>query len=304
MGNSFDFVRKLVEAERYRDYKKEYWGGADVIIATPEKLEKIDSVSDSNRTLRERLLLDYPSIRLVETEYARGVIWLIKTLAPYVEYDYLSKYDYFKQVADSVDNHKDDAKKRQDENEKWLLLEIIQDLDNGKIKWEKTIYEEQIERLNWKEWYNYGVEHNDPFFVKFMALWIYFNHLYRRFPGKYVDKRGEEREGAEYAKIIEWCNEQRKRFKTKYEMVFNSPFIKIFLDDKVIDVKSNYQNRETFEALKDDKDIYKRTNALFQTMYQVRCNLFHGDKRFNDPRDIELVRCAGEILEIYLKDLR
>ncbi len=26
---SFKFVRQLIEAERYKNYKKDYWGGAD-----------------------------------------------------------------------------------------------------------------------------------------------------------------------------------------------------------------------------------------------------------------------------------
>lgn len=299
MGNSFDFVRKLVEAERYRDYEKEYWGGADVIFATQEKLDSIDGL---NRTLRKRLVSEGSNIRLVETEYARGVIWLINTLAPYVDYDYLSKYDYFKQIADCVDSHKDDAKKRQDENEKWLLLEIIQDLEKEKNKWEKSIYGDQMDRINWKEWYYFGVEHNEPFFIKFVALWFYFNHLYSKFPRNKIIIYGNKELWGERAQIAHFCEMHKKQLELNNKRVFDSVFMEVF-ETGVKNARNGREDVQTKEAIKQKKDLWKRCHALFQTLYQVRCNLFHGDKRFNDPHDIELVRCAGEILEIYLKDL-
>ncbi len=32
--NSISFVRKLIEGNRYEDYKKDSWGGADVVIVS------------------------------------------------------------------------------------------------------------------------------------------------------------------------------------------------------------------------------------------------------------------------------
>ena len=34
---SFDFVRKLITAERYKDYKKEEWGGCDLVIVSNQR---------------------------------------------------------------------------------------------------------------------------------------------------------------------------------------------------------------------------------------------------------------------------
>lgn len=44
-----------------------------------------------------------------------------------------------------------------------------------------------------------------------------------------------------------------------------------------------------------------QVESLLITIYQVRCNLFHGSKSLHNPRDLELVRSSSIILEGYLK---
>ena len=36
-NSSFEFIKKLINAERYKDYKKDEWGGCDVIIVSEKK---------------------------------------------------------------------------------------------------------------------------------------------------------------------------------------------------------------------------------------------------------------------------
>ena len=43
--------------------------------------------------------------------------------------------------------------------------------------------------------------------------------------------------------------------------------------------------------------------ALLMTLYQVRCNLFHGSKSLRVERDRELVRASANILEKYMEAL-
>lgn len=299
VGKSFDFVRKLIEAERFKDYKKEYWGGADVIIVSETEYE-------NKKNDLEKWTAESPSRKLVKTKYASAVIWLIETLKPYVNYDYLSKYEYYEQLAEFVESHK----KYNDEE---LLLCILNEIENGKISCqEKRISAYSVVDSELDTWYKFGIEHNNPFFVKFMTLWFAFNCEYKNYPGILRDDNGNPRldrnskqiDDVEYMKITEWCDARKKKLESIYDEVFKSPLIDIFMEKEVDDMRKEHAtriNRENYNVLKYSVDEYERTLALFQTMYQVRCNLFHGSKSPNVERDFELVRCSGEILEIYLK---
>ena len=118
--NSFGFVRQLIEAERYKNFKKQYWGGADVIIASPRELDK---KAENNITMREQLK-DWKKgfcHLLVETEYASAVIWLIETLKSYINVDYLSKYEYYRSVGECVQHNESIS------SAKALLIKILDD---------------------------------------------------------------------------------------------------------------------------------------------------------------------------------
>ena len=115
MDTSFEFVNKLIEAERFKDYKKDNWGGADVIIVS----KKDDSLIKIEKE---------KSLRIVETKHASAIIWLIETLKPYVKYDYLSKYEYYAKIADFVKENE----KLDDTNLLLKLLEEIEKSENGR----------------------------------------------------------------------------------------------------------------------------------------------------------------------------
>lgn len=48
-------------------------------------------------------------------------------------------------------------------------------------------------------------------------------------------------------------------------------------------------------------EFKKKMQALLRIIYQIRCNLFHGDKVYTNERNNELVEVANEILDKVLK---
>ena len=135
------------------------------------------------------------------------------------------------------------------------------------------------------EWYQYGLERKDDFFMRFMMHWIAFNWLYSSEDGP------SERE-----KIRSYYEKNLNRF-DKYDP-FSSADIDIFERSPVLDGKTAMPNDRDYDGV-------KRENAksLLMSIYQVRCNLFHGSKSLRIDRDRELVRASANILEGYLKVL-
>ncbi len=307
MEKSFEFVRQLIEAGRYKNFKEVFWGGADVIFVSPDELDK--PKQKYGITLREQLKTWMNDAHLlVETKYASAVIWLIETLKAYVDVDYLSKYEYYRNIGLCVINYEDIN------NEKELLLKILDDEQISKWKKKRINIDkdrEDISKFKWKEWYRFGIENNDPFFVKFMFLWIAFNQIYSKFSGEAENQKTKEKYHSERKQIIECLEkdiETRLLTEKLFSNIFNSPFIQIF-KEKSIDVfdrthmvfvpDSRHKDNETVAS--EEKDWKERIKALFMMVYQVRCNLFHGSKEISNARDVKLVQCAGEILEMYLE---
>lgn len=294
---SFEFVKQLIEAERYKNYKKDYWGGADVIFASSKRLDKVEN---NKPTLRERLATwENDSHLLVETDHASSVIWLIETLKSYIDVDYLSKYEYYRNLGKCVDKNK------HINNEKDLLFTILEEPEVK--KWEKKnkdVYSNSISKFRWEEWYDYGVENNDPFFVKFMTLWIAFNQIYSKFSG---EEEKPKTERVQIMKCLEKDEENQLLTRELFDSIFTSPFIKVFKDEPVCSydrlekkfIPDSFKNNETVKN--ENEKWQERIKALFMMIYQVRCNLFHGSKEVSNPRDVKLVKCAGEIIEMYLE---
>ncbi|MBQ0002214.1 MAG: hypothetical protein KBT21_01620 [Treponema sp.] len=283
MGNTIDFIKTLIAAERYKDYEKDYWGECDLVIVSKNEYKKRkDAIEQWKNTNLNR--------HLIKTEIATAIIWLIETLKSYINYDYLSKYDYYIKIANVIE-------KNINCSDKELLLLILKELESD--NWIKdSISGFTVIESNLKTWLDFGMEHNDPFFVKFMALWFAFNQEYNRFPGN--DENGNS--DIEYAKIKEFCENYMDKLLSIYDLVFKSPFIDIFTEKPVKDMKKGFTSKHQKKYCRDL--IYgtheEKTIAIFQIMYQVRCNLFHGGKSPNIDRDLDLVRYSGEILEIYL----
>ena len=135
------------------------------------------------------------------------------------------------------------------------------------------------------EWYQYGLKNNDDFFIKFMMHWLAFNWLYSQC-GKLSERQN----------ILAFCRKNKDVLSTFN--AFETDEIKIFKEEAVRDGKTaqlGQHQKKCFDGV-NNKDI----ESLIMTMYQVRCNLFHGSKSLRIQRDINLVKAASVILEGYL----
>ena len=139
------------------------------------------------------------------------------------------------------------------------------------------------------DWYRYGLEKGDDFFVKFMMHWIAFNWLY----SEYYDRD-------ESQKIEIFC--EANYYKLSRYNPFDTDAFQIFLEKPIHDIIRGREYTIIYESLKKDNGL-KRVKSLFCTMYHIRCNLFHGSKSFMLERDRRLVSASAEILEVYLKAL-
>lgn len=290
MAESFDYVKKLIEAERFKGYKSNEWGGCDVIIISENKYNfeknKYDNWKKKNKDFRQ----------LVITNFASSIIWLIETLKPYINCDYINKYEYYGELATHINQIKDTVK-----NDKDLLNNIMLFLENHNPSWEKILNKSDLDN-SLMNWYNFGLKHNDPFFVKFVALWMAFNEKYSFIKKPVSKNNGPYHDYAERTKINIYCERNKNIIESVHKLVWNSSFIKIFLKEAVKDMRAGYlteNNEDDYNSLLNKEGI-EQSKALFQTIYQVRCNLLHGSKTPDEKRDIELVRCSGEIMEIYM----
>lgn len=139
-------------------------------------------------------------------------------------------------------------------------------------------------------------------FDKFVSLWFALNALYNEF------FRTDER----YA-IKEFIDQ---RYNTKV----GSGRIKQLLSDKSInffktriirDMRGNLNNsfsyredtRENAQILKSSEySSSKHLKELLMILYQVRCNLFHGDKMYDRESDMAVISNAANILMNLLKE--
>ena len=288
---SFEYLRLLINENRFEKANEEYWGGADVIFITPKEYER---KPDRKKNL-DKWNDESDCHNLIINDIVPQVIWLIEKLRPYVNVDYLTKYKYYKKIAKEVEKY--NPQKTSVTEFLNLLLDKLTDWEIGYFN--PTGYEKL------KSWYEYGIKTNDPFFIKFMALWIYFNHQYRIY-AEYEDKNSNICYRNERDQITCWCQKNKNKLLKKMDKVFSSPFIKIFLNSPLKEYKGN----DKFIATKKRKEnhtnlIYgteeEKIIALFQTLYTVRCNLFHGSKDTGDINDVNLVQNSGEILELLLE---
>lgn len=154
-----------------------------------------------------------------------------------------------------------------------------------------------IDRTNHAlRWYKYGLEHDEDFISKFMMHWIAFNWLYSTCGNK-----------SERQNIKDYC----KRADTKRKLALYDPFetdeIEVFKQGPVLRMggpESGDDPEDLWESICHGRNnSTQRATDLLLTIYQVRCNLFHGSKSPDDSRDLALVEASAEIMYEYLKRL-
>ncbi len=161
--------------------------------------------------------------------------------------------------------------------------------------------EKHISSEHAKQWYDYGCAAPD-YIVKFMFFWIAFNWLYNQsdyyhcrsdFPHKYDDEEPSERE-----QILNLVDDVYEKIRTCTAPVARE--ILTFKKEAIINERTGRARREDYKMLCSTIER-KRVYGLFLTLYQVRCNLFHGSKSAKPGgRDGEIVHAASVILKGYL----
>ena len=155
------------------------------------------------------------------------------------------------------------------------------------------------------EWYSYGLAHEDDAIIKFVLHWIAFNWRYKTMATlpKFQNRRNKP---SEKDLINEFCDMYFEKLQN-YD-AFSTPEFDIFNEGAVYSYKAEEGNKfeeqcdNNFKALKTSKGK-DRVKALFNTLYVVRNNLFHGSKALKNPRDVKLVQSSSIILEGYLKEV-
>lgn len=139
-----------------------------------------------------------------------------------------------------------------------------------------------------KEWVEFGDHEENPF-MRFMAYWVAFNMLYEPYR-----KGGEVKD---FPAIMDCYASNASAF-GGYDP-FDRGGADIFMSDEA---KQLYREDPDPEA-KIRRIRRKNRRELMFAVYCVRCNFFHGNKRFGDETDREFVRSAAAIVRGYLGTL-
>jgi hypothetical protein len=143
-----------------------------------------------------------------------------------------------------------------------------------------------------RRWYQKAV-HSDDSFDQFISIWISFNAIYGR------------RDGNEFRKIKSIINEFDNETITKI-LSFNEVQ---FFCNLVPAIQYLNINQEIENTIEDQSNLKRNINrdprkALENLMFilnKVRNNLFHGDKRIERSRDVEIVKNAYPIVKEIVK---
>ncbi|MGL5486860.1 MAG: hypothetical protein ACRDC6_11305 [Shewanella sp.] len=136
-----------------------------------------------------------------------------------------------------------------------------------------------------REWLERGLERNDPIDL-FTDAWRGFNNLFYIEPGhterdkinSYLSTKVNEKVAQE---LIEG-------HKTEIEYLVSQP---------VIDMRGNGRNTaESINEFNISGSNLEKLQALFKIIYQVRCNLEHGQKSPTRERDIKLCSSSWSLV--------
>jgi hypothetical protein len=143
-----------------------------------------------------------------------------------------------------------------------------------------------------RRWYEKAVDSDDSF-DQFISIWISFNAIYGR------------REGKEFRKIKSIINEFNRETITK---ILSFEEVQFFcrIDPPIEFLNMDLEVEDTSSAqMKLKRNLERQPRfALENLMFilnKVRNNLFHGDKRIERARDVDIVRHAYPIVKEIVK---
>ena len=137
----------------------------------------------------------------------------------------------------------------------------------------------QIEQLT-AAWLSLGIkgdfDRKDPF-LRFIAVWLAFNSIYAE---AFQTIDGDRRQVLAFASDEQARESHRRLVDTSIEYV---DAIAVLSERGVHDVRSG--RKRTVGS-------HKVLTEVLECVYQVRCNLIHGGKHLEDPRDRDLAHAA------------
>lgn len=147
-----------------------------------------------------------------------------------------------------------------------------------------------------QRWYRKAINADDNY-ERFVFLWFAFNALYNEFFSDSERKAIGDLVYSDFYRI----NSARIKdiLKTSHAEFFQKRIIRDFRGN-------GFDTSESAAVLRSsDYSQNKRPNNLLKILYQVRCNLFHGNKMFGRDSDDEVVANAAfaltGIIEAFLK---
>lgn len=146
--------------------------------------------------------------------------------------------------------------------------------------------------LKWIEKSKNEEDNFDKFVYGFFAL----NAMY----SAYYDK--DERSAIKdlFSSSLDTHREEYRKilYTPEYEYFCNRPAIK---NCKFNPLRDNPKFRDTAvdTARLSEKSTGGSNKAMLMILYQIRCNLFHGNKSFGDMNDQEIMKNAAELLLRY-----
>lgn len=155
-----------------------------------------------------------------------------------------------------------------------------------------------------KEWF-YKASKEKEYINKFICLWISFNCFFvARFFNNAVKRNGnKEPSEANYLDLVkesyaEGFDEYIVKNHEKPFLEFKAAIAKKrWCPGKIIDMRPLHRDKLSGKS-------YKAVNSLdeyLSCVYQIRCNIFHGNKKPNDDNDLNLVKPAYKSLRTFLK---
>lgn len=123
-------------------------------------------------------------------------------------------------------------------------------------------------------------------YFRFMALWVGFNAFLTR---EYKHIRGDRE------KVRAFANESSSASLHREEL--STPIYSKAVEDLKERGVKDMQNINRVYGINSSECF----TEVMECVYQVRCNLFHGDKQVDDERDNKLVEAAHAIVSIHLK---
>jgi len=133
-----------------------------------------------------------------------------------------------------------------------------------------------------REWHERGKQAADPIDA-LASFWRGFNNLY------YAVSNGQERE-----KIKLFLRNNVNEAKAQQLLASHAAQVNYLLSEPVIDMRGNGKDTAPHvEAFNAAPDSLTKLQEVFMVIYQVRCNLEHGQKSPNRNRDVHLCECAA-----------